>query len=259
MGNWEMKRVEDSHFRYGEFPGKAENTMKNTAIVLAGGRGSRMKSEIRKQYLLIGDKPVLYYSLAAFQNCREIDEIILVCSAGEEEKCRAEFVCQYGISKISRIVPGGKERCHSVYEGLKAARVCDYVLIHDGARPFITEEILERILEGLPRYRACVVGMPVKDTIKLSGEGGYVEQTLPREKLWTIQTPQSFSYELIKDAYDRLMEKNPAGTGVTDDAMVAESMGGVLVKLIEGSYENIKITTPEDLLLAEAILNRQKP
>lgn len=232
--------------------------MKNVAIVLAGGSGSRMKSDIRKQYLLLDGMPVLYYSLRAFQNCTQLDEIVLVCNSGEEQYCKNEFVFRYGISKISHIVPGGKERYHSVYAGLQAIDICDYVLIHDGARPFVDEAILKRIMQELPNSKACVVGMPVKDTIKLSSAEGYVEQTLPRERLWTIQTPQSFEYSLIRKAYDELMRREPEDIRITDDAMVAEYVSGNPVKLIEGSYENIKITTPEDLLLAEMIIRQRK-
>ncbi len=231
--------------------------MKNTAVVLAGGRGSRMKSETPKQYLLIGGKPVLYYSLKAFQECGGIDEIVLVCGRDDMGKCRKDIVKKYGFTKVARIIPGGQERYHSVYEGLKAAEDCEYVLIHDGARPFIDGAMLNRILDALPGCRACAVGMPVKDTIKLSSEEGFVEQTLPRERLWSVQTPQSFAYTLIRRAYDRLMAQGTdTGAGITDDAMVLEYISGIPVKLIEGSYRNIKITTQEDLLLAETILQK---
>ena len=148
---------------------------------------------------------------------------------------------------------GGKERYHSVYEGLKAAENCDYVLIHDGARPFIDEAMIGRIMEELPQSRACVVAVPVKDTIKLSSSDGYVARTLPREQLWSVQTPQAFDYNLIRRAYDQLADCEPEDIRITDDAMVAEHFAGVPVKLIEGSYDNIKITTPEDLLLADMI------
>lgn len=229
--------------------------MKNVAIVLAGGRGSRMKSQIKKQYLIIGDRPVLWYSLHTFQQCGRIDEVVLVCAGGEVEQCRRQFVEEYGFTKIRQIVEGGKERYHSVHEGLKAAGDCDYVLIHDGARPFLDEAMVDRILDALPKCHACVVGMPVKDTIKMSSPEGYVERTLPREKLWLIQTPQSFDYALIRRAYDELADRGELEVSITDDAMVAEYILGTPVKLIEGSYNNIKITTPEDLAQAEAILN----
>ncbi|MCD7955318.1 MAG: 2-C-methyl-D-erythritol 4-phosphate cytidylyltransferase [Lachnospiraceae bacterium] len=249
--------------------------MKNIAIVLAGGSGSRMKSKVKKQYITLGNHPVLWYSLRVFQESPRIDEVILVCGSGEEERCRREFVDTYGFSKIRKITAGGKERYHSVYEGLKAAGSCDYILIHDGARPFISNEMLERIFDCLADCPACVVGMPVKDTIKVRNTEGFVDQTLPREHLWTVQTPQSFSYPLIRQAYDKSMslhydnaeqrqearaqinekERLEART-ITDDAMVLETMMNVPVKLIEGSYDNIKITTPEDLAVAETLLGR---
>ena len=231
--------------------------MKYTAIVLAGGSGSRMKSKVKKQYLQMGDYPVLWYSLAVLEKSSRIDEIVLVCVKGEQEQCRSLFVDTYGFQKIVKVVEGGKERYHSVYEGLKAAKGCDYVLIHDGARPFLDEEMLVRLTAALPIWNACVVGMPVKDTIKLADpDTGCVQATPDRSLLWTIQTPQAFRYDLIRSAYDTLIQEESAGTltqKVTDDAMVAER-AGASVKLIEGSYNNIKITTPEDLVFARAIL-----
>lgn len=232
--------------------------MKTTAIVLAGGSGSRMNSTVKKQYLLLDGIPVLAYSLSVFQENPQIDEIILVCGTGEVEQCRQEIVEKYNFTKVQHIVEGGKERYHSVYEGLKAAENCKYVLIHDGARPFIDQAILTRILEGLPLQKASVAAVPVKDTIKMGDANGYVSETLPRECLWSVQTPQSFSYELIRTAYDMLIKENPASIKITDDAMVAEYFLQVPVKLVEGSYENIKITTPEDLLLARMILEQRK-
>ena len=216
-----------------------------------------MKSKVNKQYLQMGDYPVLWYSLAVLEKSSRIDEIVLVCGKGEQEQCRSLFVDTYGFQKIVKVVEGGKERYHSVYEGLKAAKGCDYVLIHDGARPFLDEEMLVRLTAALPIWNACVVGMPVKDTIKLADpDTGCVQATPDRSLLWTIQTPQAFRYDLIRSAYDTLIQEESAGTltqKVTDDAMVAER-AGASVKLIEGSYNNIKITTPEDLVFARAIL-----
>ncbi|MFR8547894.1 MAG: 2-C-methyl-D-erythritol 4-phosphate cytidylyltransferase [Lachnospiraceae bacterium] len=232
--------------------------MRTVAIVLAGGSGSRMKSSVKKQYMLIGDKPVLYYSLRVFQDSSVIDEIILVCGREEVENCRAEIVEKYDFTKVSRIIPGGKERYHSVYEGLKAAVDCDYVMIHDGARPFVDEQMLERIWDALPSARACTVGMPVKDTIKRSDPEGFVEETLPREKLWLIQTPQAFEYRLIRKLHEDAAGGACLGQQITDDAMLVECLGKIRVKLIEGSYQNIKITTPDDLLLAQIILGQKK-
>lgn len=231
--------------------------MRNAAIVLAAGSGSRMKSSVKKQYLLLDGKPVLWYSLQAFEQCPRIDEVVLVCGEQERDWCRTEIVDRYGFTKINQIVAGGKERYHSVYEGLKALTDCDYVLIHDGARPFADRELLNRILDDLPQSRASVAAVPVKDTIKLGGRDGYVERTLPRERLWSVQTPQSFAYPLIRSAYDTVMQEKPSNLVITDDAMVAE-YSGIPVKLIEGSYDNIKLTTPADLYLAEEILHKRE-
>lgn len=231
--------------------------MKTAAIVLAGGSGSRMHSNEKKQYMLIGGYPVLYYSLYAFQNSSRIDKIILVCGEEDRERCREEIIKPFGITKVTSIVAGGRERHDSVYEGLKAVKDCDYVMIHDGARPFVDEEIIERIWAQLPKVRACTVGMPVKDTIKMSDANGYVEKTLPRERLWMIQTPQAFSCELILHAHRERIRNNPQKLKITDDAMLVEYIERIPVKLIEGSYENIKITTPEDLILAEAIRKKR--
>lgn len=240
-----------------------EKGKKVVAIVLAGGQGRRMQSEVRKQYLLLEGKPVLYYSLMAFEQS-QVDEIVLVTEKGEMDYCREEIVKRYGFQKVKRIATGGKERYHSVYAGLKECRDCGVVLIHDGARPFLTREMIERSIEGVRQYRACVLGMPVKDTIKICDEHGFVLDTPRRDRVWMVQTPQSFEYALVYSAYQRLMESEELGIGgkysaadlgrdgvrVTDDAMVVEEYSGVGVRLMEGSYENIKITTPEDLILA---------
>lgn len=225
--------------------------MKMTAIVLAAGTGKRMNTKVHKQYLLLKEKPILYYSLKAFEDSH-VDEIILVTGAEEIEFCRKEIVEKYGFGKVRAIVEGGRERYHSVYEGLKAVGETDYVLIHDGARPFVSQDIIERTLEAVCEYRACVAGMPVKDTIKISDEEGFAKETPNRSSVWMIQTPQAFSYPLIYDAYTRMLEKEDSA--ITDDAMVVERMTNHKVKLIEGSYRNIKITTPEDLLIAEQFL-----
>ena len=232
---------------------------KIAAVCLAAGQGKRMESKVQKQYLLIQDKPVLYYSLKAFQDS-SVEEIVLVVGAGEEEYCQKEIVDKYGFTKVRAIVAGGKERYHSVFHGLQAVREADYVLIHDGARPFLTQEIISRCVEGAKEYRACVAGMPVKDTIKLADSEGNIESTPERSRVWMIQTPQSFEYSLIKDAYTTLIEQENKGIKtsipVTDDAMVVEYFLNQKVHLVCGSYENIKITTPEDMRIAEAFLKK---
>lgn len=233
--------------------------MKIVAVCLAAGQGKRMESKIQKQYLLIQDKPVLYYALKAFQDS-PVQEVVLVVGAGEEEYCRKEIVDAYGFTKVKAIVTGGKERYHSVFHGLQAVTEADYVLIHDGARPFLTQEIIARCMEGAKEYKACVAGMPVKDTIKLSDDEQNIESTPQRSKVWIIQTPQAFDYALIKDAYTILIEQENQGIQtaipVTDDAMVVEYFMNQKVHLVYGSYENIKITTPEDMRIAEAFLKK---
>ena len=224
---------------------------KYTAIVLAAGSGKRMHSKVHKQYLIIQDRPVLYYSLKAFEDSA-VDEIVLVVGKGEEKFCRKEIVDKYGISKVKAIVEGGKERYHSVFEGLKQTSDADYVLIHDGARPFVNQDIIRRCMQEVQKYQACVVGMPVKDTIKIADEEGYAKQTPDRKNVWMIQTPQTFSYALIYEAYEQMLKTED--TAITDDAMVLERIKGKKSKLIEGSYRNIKITTPEDLLIANVYL-----
>lgn len=229
---------------------------KTVAIVLAAGRGKRMQSDVAKQYLLVRNKPVLYYSLKAFQDSL-VDEIILVTAESEIAYCKEEIVEKYEFSKVSQIVAGGKERYHSVHNGLKACKDVDIVLIHDGARPFVDDAIIARNINMVKEYGACVTGMPVKDTIKIADAEGFVQETPRRDLIWAIQTPQTFRYDLIRNAYDTFLnneEANCKSYNVTDDAMVAELFGGLKVKLVEGSYNNVKITTPEDMVLAEAIL-----
>ncbi len=227
--------------------------VKCTAIVLAAGQGKRMGTKVQKQYLEISGKPVLFYSLDVFQKSDIIDEIILVVGQNQEEYCRREIVEKFHITKVSKIVRGGAERYHSVWNGLQ--EVTDgYVFIHDGARPFVTEEILQRAYASVQKEEACVVGMPVKDTIKIADEVGYIKETPNRSHVWMIQTPQVFSVEIVKGAYRLLMQQETIQ--VTDDAMVVESMLNRKVKLVEGAYENIKITTPEDLKIAEIFLGK---
>ncbi len=224
---------------------------KITAIILAGGSGKRMNSTVPKQYMTLAGKPLLYHALRAFEES-EVTDIVLVTGRGEQEYCRRELIEKYNISKLSALAEGGKERYHSVYAGLLAADGADYVLIHDGARPLVTAELISRSIEAAKKWSACVAGMPVKDTIKIVGEDGFATETPDRGKLWQIQTPQSFSYAMIMDAYQKLMAIGD--DSVTDDAMVLEKMTKHRVRLIEGDYRNIKVTTPEDMCVAEAYL-----
>lgn len=224
---------------------------KYAAIVLAAGSGSRMNTQVHKQYLLLQGRPILYYSLKAFEES-PVDEIILVVGKGEITYCQTEIIEKYHITKVSHIVEGGKERYHSVFEGLKCTKEVDYVLIHDGARPFLDQQIIRQSMDAVIKYQACVVGMPVKDTIKIADDDCYAKETPERKKVWMIQTPQTFERKLIYDAYERMLQKEDSA--ITDDAMVLERVTGKKTKLIHGSYRNIKITTPEDLLIADVYL-----
>ena len=226
------------------------------AIVLAGGSGKRMGGSVPKQYRKLCGRPMITYSLEAFEKSG-VDQVVLVTGREEVEYCRKEIVEKWGFQKVAAVVPGGKERYHSVYQGLKALKNCDYVLIHDGARPLLSQDIIERAITGAVEYGACVIGMPVKDTIKVADEDGFAVRTPDRSRLWQIQTPQAFSYELARRAYDRIMADETLQQGITDDAMVAERAEKIKVKLLPGSYENLKVTTPEDLYLAEALLARR--
>lgn len=229
---------------------------KNTAIVLAAGQGKRMNSKVQKQFLGLGGKPLLYYSLKCFQDSGMIRDIILVTGAESVPFCKEEIVEKYGLTKVTKVIPGGKERYDSVYEGLLSCENSDFVLIHDGARPFITEEIIRRGIQGVEKTGACVIGMPSKDTVKIADTQGYVAETPDRSTVWTIQTPQIFEYRLIREAHEKIRCRDMSA--ITDDAMVVEQETGVKIALVEGSYKNIKITTPEDLDIAEIFLKALK-
>nr|MBQ8253158.1 2-C-methyl-D-erythritol 4-phosphate cytidylyltransferase [Lachnospiraceae bacterium] len=242
-----------------------EKKKKTAAIVLAAGQGKRMGTRTAKQFLLLDGKPVLYYALNAFEQS-DVDVVVLVTGKDEIEYCRKEIVEAYGFKKVYDIVPGGKERYHSVACGLKSLKEVqediEIVLIHDGARPFVTEEMIHKLIRETRIYEACVIGTPVKDTIKIADEDGFCAQTPSRNRVWAVQTPQSFSFGMVSDAYEALLreEENILSRGVqiTDDAMVVEYMTERKVRLVEGDYTNIKLTTPEDLVISEAFLKKIK-
>lgn len=225
------------------------------ALVLAGGQGKRMQSDVQKQYMQLNDYPVLYYSLKQFEESA-VDEIILVVAKGEITYCQKEIVERFCFKKVKQVVEGGKERYESVYHGLQAIDEEGYVLIHDGARPLITNSIIQTSIDGVKKYKACVVGMPIKDTIKIVNEQEVAVETPNRSSLWLVQTPQSFEIGIVKKAYEKMMEAKD--TMVTDDAMVVEKYEKYPIKLLKGSYENIKITTPEDLIIAKGLLDRKE-
>ena len=228
---------------------------KITAIVLAAGSGSRMKSKTKKQFMTIKGKPVIWLALNAFQKSM-VDEIILVTGKEDIDYCKKEIVEKYNLKKIKNVVAGGSERYESVYNGLKEV-TGNIVLIHDGARPLINNEIIERSIEGAIKSDACVVGVPVKDTIKRANKEGYIIDTPNRSELWITQTPQSFKTDLVKMAYKKMkgeLEKGNTTLNITDDAMVVEEFTTNQVRFVQGDYKNIKVTTPEDIDIAELFI-----
>ncbi len=235
---------------------------KKAAVILAAGSGKRMGADRPKQFLSLCDRPVLYWTLRAFEDS-VCDRMVLVVSDEEaKDYCEKEIIEKYGITKISGIVFGGAERYDSVWEGLKwladenAMHNDDYVCIHDGARCLVTSEVIARTLEDAERYEGTVAAVPVKDTIKFADKDGYGAETPDRKLLWQMQTPQTFSFPLIYRAYQRLSEAEPKPV-VTDDAQVLELLLGQKSYLTMASYENFKITTPEDMVLAEAVLRNR--
>lgn len=222
-----------------------------SAVIVAGGRGKRLGAGISKQYIKLGEREILAWTLDAFEKMDKVDEIILVVPRDEIDYCRENIVAAYGYRKVARIIQGGAERQDSVYNGLLACGLeTEIVLIHDGARPFVSSEIINRSIAGAIKDGACAVAVPVKDTLKILDSEGYVESTPDRNKLFAVQTPQAFHYELIMEAHRKALKEK---ISVTDDTMLVEYLGGK-VKLVEGDYLNIKVTTREDLIFGEAIL-----
>lgn len=220
-----------------------------SAIILAGGKGKRMGKDISKQFILVKDKPIIYYTIKKFSDCKLIDEIILVLPKDEIEYCKKEVLEKYSL-KVDKIIVGGKERQDSVYNGLKALKNSDIVLIHDGARPFVSEKIILDGIENAKKYGAAAPGVMPKDTIKVKDDFSFSKETLKRESLIAIQTPQVFKKDIIVKCHERVRENN---VSVTDDTMVVEKYG-YKVYLYDGDYTNIKVTTPEDLILCEYLV-----
>ena len=225
---------------------------KIAAIVLAGGRGARMNSRVPKQYMDLCGKPVLYYALKAFQDSA-VDEIVLVAADRDLDYCQRQIVEKYHLDKVRYITEGGKERYDSVFNGLKMVLESDYVLIHDGARPFLTQKVIADNIRAVQTQKACVTGVPSKDTVKISDNNGCVAETPDRSRVWIIQTPQTFATPLIYHAYEKIFSMDRSN--VTDDAMVVESALALPVHFVMGDYRNIKITTPEDLKIAQVFVD----
>ncbi|MFC4355408.1 2-C-methyl-D-erythritol 4-phosphate cytidylyltransferase [Chryseomicrobium palamuruense] len=226
--------------------------MNYTVVLPAAGSGKRMGAEGNKLFLKLRGKPILAHTLEVFQQDEWCEQIIL---AIKEEERHLIKVClrEYHLTKVTKLVVGGKERQHSVCEALKAAEGAELVLVHDAARPFIQQQVIHKLVEVAAEQGGAVAAVKAKDTMKLV-RNGRVEETIDRETLWAIQTPQAFRYQLLVDAAKQADEQGFVGT---DEAMLAER-AGLPVYIVESSYDNQKMTTPEDLVLGELILTRRE-
>jgi 2-C-methyl-D-erythritol 4-phosphate cytidylyltransferase len=228
--------------------------MNVVALIPAAGSGSRMGTTQRKPYLTLAGKPILVHTLTVFEQCSLIKEILLIVSSSDLEYSRTSIVETYKLTKVNKIVVGGAKRQDSVWEGLKALEgQYGLVMVHDGVRPFVSQGIVENAIHETAHYGATVAAVPVKDTIKIVSKEAEVVETIDRSRVWAVQTPQTFKYDILKMAYEKAYEDGFYGT---DDASLVERLG-MKVKIIPGSYDNIKITTPSDLVMGEAILKKR--
>lgn len=239
------------------------------AVIVAAGTGRRMNSQTKKQYMEINGKPVLYYTLKAFEESRT-DKVVVVTGTEETEFVRTEIVERFGFEKVRAVVAGGKERFDSVYAGIQYLhgttpveqdggcdkKTFDYILVHDGVRLLCSPELINRIIDNTAVTGACVAAVPVKDTIKIADGSGNIISTCDRSSLRQIQTPQGFEFELLERAYEAMYADLHAGRdSVTDDSMLVEKYTSHSVVCVMGEYSNIKLTTPEDVVIASALLN----
>ena len=228
--------------------------MKCVALIPAAGQGKRMGGAHSKPYLLLEGKPILAHTLLELERCPLVDEVVLMVERGEIERARASVVEEFRLQKVGAILAGGVQRQDSVWEGLKTIQDdCDLVMVHDGVRPFISQEMLARSIQGAVDCGASIAGMPAKDTVKLVSAQNMVLKTPDRKSVFLVQTPQTFKRDILLRAYRQAMED---GFYATDEASLVERLG-LPVKVVEGSYDNIKITTPEDLAVGEIILRRR--
>jgi len=228
--------------------------LKTIALITAAGKGQRMESETPKQYLPLSGRPVLAQTVQVFEDCPLVDAIYVIVPADQMDLVRKKVVEKYHFRKVLKVVRGGKMRQQSVWNGLRAIRSdCAIVVVHDGVRPLIRTELIEQSIEEAQRNGAALVAVPAKDTVKRAVKGKRI-QTLPREEIWLAQTPQTFQFPLLQKAFQKAILEGLAGT---DEAFLVEKMGHA-VTIIRGDYSNIKITTPEDLLLAEALFHLKK-
>ena len=227
--------------------------MKIAALIAAAGKGKRMNSRISKPFIPVSGKPILAYTIDKFEKCKSIDKIYLIVNPEEKEICHKNIILKYNFSKVQELVDGGDTRQDSIYNGLEALdRDTDIVVIHDGARPLVEENIIQNSIEKAQKYGAAIAAIPIKDTVKKSDNNFYISKTLNREEIWRAQTPQTFKYDIILPAYHQAYKDKYLAT---DDAAIVEKYGHK-VKLIIGPEENIKITTPFDLIVAEVFLKK---
>ncbi len=227
---------------------------KNIVIITAAGKGNRMNTALPKQFLNIGDKPILAHTIDFFEKNQIINDIYLVLSKDQIDYALENIVKKYSFNKVRKIICGGKERGDSIYNALNEIRAGndDYIWVHDGVRPFLNDSLIQNCFEQVQKTKSAVCCVKVKDTIKY-GKDGYLEKTLERDFLYSIQTPQVFRYQDLKYSYDEAQKEN---FHATDDAALIEKYLKIKPAVVAGDYLNIKITTPEDLILAEYILNQ---
>ena len=225
--------------------------MRTVAIVPAAGSGNRMGRGLSKQYLSLGGMPLLVHTLNVFEKCPLVDALLVVVPPPDVEAVRTEMLPRWNLKKLAGVIPGGKERQDSVRAGIETLdRDTDIVIVHDAVRPFITAKLIEDCIRAAAEEGAATVGVPVKDTVKEVGADGRVMRTCDRNLLWLTQTPQAFRRDIIENAHRAAVRDGYRGT---DDTSLVERLG-ITVRMIRGDYGNIKITTPEDLVIAEALL-----
>lgn len=216
-------------------------------VIPAAGQGKRMGTKESKQFLLFHHRPVLLHTLHIFETYPDVEQIVVVTREDELERTR-RLITEEGLKKVVQVVPGGRERQESVYRGLQCLST-EWVLVHDAVRPFVSHEAISRLLTAVRMHGAAILAVPVKDTVKQVDQAGIVEMTPDRRRLWAVQTPQAFRLELLMQAHEQALGQEPLAT---DDSMLIEQLG-IDVRVVEGEYTNIKLTTPDDLILAEAI------
>jgi 2-C-methyl-D-erythritol 4-phosphate cytidylyltransferase len=235
-------------------PEEDVGALKIAAVIPGAGSGERLAASENKPFVLLGQKPLLIHTVQKFQESPEIDEIVVVVQ-GKDVPRAESLVAEYHLGKVVAVVEGGERRQESVYRGLKKleGRGIACVLVHDAVRPFLDSSRIHEVIRVAKEHGAAILAIQPKDTIKLSNGTPFIQKTLDRSRLWAVQTPQCFSMDLLMKAYDSAIKDEFLAT---DDSSLVERLG-VNVRIVEGSYDNIKITTPEDLELAEMILHRQ--